>query len=130
MGILDTNKSSSQYFNDDRDTQVSESGSYVGDGATVYNTDSETTRRALELAGSVVKEGLAVQRYAMELGSTAQREAGGFTSNALAAAIATAKSGTDAVLAAKTDAGQSERILKIVAVTSAAALLGYLLLKK
>lgn len=131
MGILDTNRSSTANYTDSRQATLSgDNGSFIGDGSTIYNQDADTTRRALDLAQKTVSEGLAAQRYAFDIANNANASAGSFAKTALSEAMTAARESSANVLQAKTDAGQSERILKIVAVTSAAALLGYMLLKK
>lgn len=144
MGLLSGgNKSSSTTTTTTDYRTANEGGLLTGDGAltaqqgaavsagygsmvNVTTSDSEVTKAALEAATGTMRDAFGTFDKVFAYAKDAQNLASGQSNSALAAIQRNTTDSLNAVLQAKTDAGQSERILKIVAV--AGVILGAVLL--
>lgn len=109
-----------------------EGSAVLGDGAIQnnFNSDSEVTRSALEIARQVVSDGLANQRAVFDVLRESNALVSGSGNKALEAMAKNNELSLGAVSAAKTDAGQTERLVKSGGMIAVLLAVAFMLLKK
>lgn len=109
-----------------------EGSAVLGDGAIQnnFNSDSEVTRSALEIARQVVADGLSNQRAVFDVLRESNALVSGAGSKALEMVNKNSEMSLGAVAAAKTDGGQTERLVKSGGMIAVALAFIYMLVKK
>lgn len=113
-------------------TAQAEGSAVLGDGATQinYNSDSQVTLGALNVARQVVADGLRNQADIFQMAREANQLASGASSKALELVSRSNESALTAINQAKTDGGQTERLAKIAGVAAAVISIAVMLFKK
>lgn len=134
MGLFSSSKSSSSSTVDNSATTAAgdKALSFQSNtGSVSYATsDPQVVKDALSSARAIAADALETQRQVFAIAKDAQQIVAGNSLNTAKTIKDTGDNALAAVLQAKTDAGQSERLLKIIGVAAVAAVALIVMMKK